>query len=44
MPSFSSPDTPGIDETTAGDYKADPGDPGVQADLPPATAGSPGGH
>ncbi|GDY45391.1 hypothetical protein SANT12839_062730 [Streptomyces antimycoticus] len=34
----------GIDETTAADYKADAGDPGVQVDLPPATAGSPGGH
>ncbi|MCO8303956.1 MULTISPECIES: monocarboxylate uptake permease MctP [Streptomyces] len=34
----------GIDETTAADYTADAGDPGVQVDLPPATAGSPGGH
>ncbi|MER7789432.1 sodium:solute symporter [Streptomyces sp. NPDC097640] len=34
----------GVDETTAADYKADAGDPGVKADLPPATAGAPGGH
>ncbi|MFD8866857.1 monocarboxylate uptake permease MctP [Streptomyces sp. NPDC059590] len=34
----------GVDETTAADYKADAGDPGVKADLPPATAGTSGGH
>ncbi|MFI0814490.1 monocarboxylate uptake permease MctP [Streptomyces sp. NPDC021098] len=34
----------GVDETSPADYKADAGDPGVQADLPPATAGAPGGH
>ncbi|MFI6859769.1 monocarboxylate uptake permease MctP [Streptomyces sp. NPDC050421] len=34
----------GIDETSPGDYTADAGDPGVKAELPPATAGAPGGH
>ncbi|MFI9719190.1 monocarboxylate uptake permease MctP [Streptomyces sp. NPDC052396] len=34
----------GVDETSAGDYTADAGDPGVSAELPPATAGAPGGH
>ncbi|MET8008604.1 monocarboxylate uptake permease MctP [Streptomyces sp. NPDC005271] len=34
----------GIDETSPADYTADAGDPGVQAELPPATAGAPGGH
>jgi SSS family solute:Na+ symporter len=34
----------GVDETSPSDYTADSGDPGVQADLPPATAGAPGGH
>ncbi|MFI0736942.1 monocarboxylate uptake permease MctP [Streptomyces sp. NPDC021100] len=34
----------GVDETKASDYTADAGDPGVQAELPPATAGAPGGH
>lgn len=34
----------GVDETTAADYKADAGDPGVKTELPPATAGAPGGH
>ncbi|MEU1784411.1 monocarboxylate uptake permease MctP [Streptomyces sparsogenes] len=34
----------GIDETSPADYKADAGDPGVQVELPPATAGAPGGH
>ncbi|KOG62489.1 hypothetical protein ADK77_27170 [Streptomyces antibioticus] len=30
----------GVDETRPEDYTADAGDPGVQAELPPATAGS----
>ena len=30
----------GIDETTPEDYTADAGDPGVQVELPPATAGA----
>jgi SSS family solute:Na+ symporter len=30
----------GIDETSPADYTADAGDPGVQTELPPATAGS----
>jgi SSS family solute:Na+ symporter len=30
----------GTDETRPGDYTADAGDPGVQVELPPATAGS----
>ncbi|MER5973707.1 sodium:solute symporter family protein [Streptomyces sp. NPDC002055] len=34
----------GIDETTAADYTADAGEPGVETELPPATAGAPGGH
>ncbi|MDW6060081.1 sodium:solute symporter family protein [Streptomyces sp. FXJ1.4098] len=34
----------GIDETSPADYQADSGDPGVQTELPPATAGAPGGH
>nr|WP_223833222.1 sodium:solute symporter family protein [Streptomyces venezuelae] len=34
----------GIDETSPGDYTADAGDPGVIEELPPATAGAPGGH
>ncbi|MFC9925492.1 monocarboxylate uptake permease MctP [Streptomyces sp. NPDC127190] len=32
----------GVDETSPEDYTADAGDPGVQAELPPATAGA--GH
>jgi SSS family solute:Na+ symporter len=35
---FKAPD--GIDETSPEDYTADAGDPGVEAELPPATAGS----
>lgn len=34
----------GVDETKASDYTADAGDPGVVEELPPATAGAPGGH
>lgn len=35
----------GVDQTSASDYTADAGDPGVTPDLPPATAGAaPGGH
>ncbi|MCX4729590.1 monocarboxylate uptake permease MctP [Streptomyces sp. NBC_01363] len=34
----------GIDETSPSDYTADAGDPGVKTELPPATAGAPGGH
>ncbi|MBH1935760.1 sodium:solute symporter family protein [Streptomyces sp. AV19] len=34
----------GVDETKPSDYTADAGDPAVTVDLPPATAGSPGGH
>ena len=34
----------GVDETSPSDYTADAGDPGVQVELPPATAGAPGGH
>ncbi|TVL94053.1 monocarboxylate uptake permease MctP [Streptomyces sp. SAJ15] len=34
----------GVDETSPEDYTADVGDPGVAAELPPATAGAPGGH
>ncbi|WFB07495.1 sodium:solute symporter family protein [Streptomyces sp. LX-29] len=34
----------GVDETSPEDYTADAGDPGVAAELPPATAGAPGGH
>ncbi|EMF02602.1 sodium:solute symporter [Streptomyces mobaraensis NBRC 13819 = DSM 40847] len=34
----------GVDQTKASDYTADAGDPGVQVELPPATAGAPGGH
>ncbi|MFI1799193.1 monocarboxylate uptake permease MctP [Streptomyces sp. NPDC020379] len=34
----------GVDETKASDYTADVGDPGVVEELPPATAGAPGGH
>ncbi|MFF4527978.1 monocarboxylate uptake permease MctP [Streptomyces sp. NPDC001407] len=34
----------GVDETKASDYTADVGDPGVAEELPPATAGAPGGH
>jgi solute:Na+ symporter, SSS family len=34
----------GIDETSPADYTADIGDPGVQPDLPPATAGAPAGR
>ncbi|MEU1674470.1 monocarboxylate uptake permease MctP [Streptomyces roseifaciens] len=34
----------GTDETSAADYTADAGDPGVRSELPPATAGAPGGH
>ncbi|GAA0373960.1 monocarboxylate uptake permease MctP [Streptomyces blastmyceticus] len=34
----------GVDETKPSDYTADAGDEGVQAELPPATAGAPGGH
>ncbi|WP_432035864.1 monocarboxylate uptake permease MctP [Streptomyces cucumeris] len=34
----------GVDETSPSDYTADAGDPGVEAELPPATAGAPGGH
>ncbi|MEU7166925.1 monocarboxylate uptake permease MctP [Streptomyces morookaense] len=34
----------GVDRTSASDYTADAGDPGVSPDLPPATAGAPGGH
>ncbi|MEV4437958.1 monocarboxylate uptake permease MctP [Streptomyces sp. NPDC049577] len=34
----------GVDQTRASDYTADAGDPGVSAELPPATAGAPGGH
>ncbi|MCD9142478.1 monocarboxylate uptake permease MctP [Streptomyces albireticuli] len=34
----------GVDETSAADYTADAGDPGVRQELPPATAGAPGGH
>lgn len=30
----------GIDETKPEDYTADAGDPGVQVELPPATAGT----
>ncbi len=30
----------GVDETSPSDYTADSGDPGVQVDLPPATAGT----
>ncbi|MER6422178.1 sodium:solute symporter family protein [Streptomyces sp. NPDC001137] len=30
----------GVDETKPGDYTADAGDPGVQVELPPATAGA----
>ena len=30
----------GIDETKPQDYTADAGDPGVQVELPPATAGA----
>jgi SSS family solute:Na+ symporter len=30
----------GIDETNPGDYTADAGDPGVEVELPPATAGA----
>ncbi|MGK5638329.1 monocarboxylate uptake permease MctP [Streptomyces sp. URMC 126] len=34
----------GVDATRPSDYTADAGDPGVQVELPPATAGAPGGH
>ncbi|MEU2249146.1 monocarboxylate uptake permease MctP [Streptomyces sp. NPDC019224] len=34
----------GVDETAPDDYTADVGDPGVEAELPPATAGAPGCH
>lgn len=34
----------GVDETQPSDYTADVGDPGVVEELPPATAGAPGGH
>ena len=34
----------GVDETSPSDYTADAGDPGVEVELPPATAGAPGGH
>ena len=34
----------GVDETSPSDYTADAGDPGVETELPPATAGAPGGH
>ncbi|GAA0470722.1 monocarboxylate uptake permease MctP [Streptomyces sp. NPDC046215] len=34
----------GVDQTKAADYTADIGDPGVAQELPPATAGAPGGH
>ncbi|QKV92641.1 sodium:solute symporter [Streptomyces sp. NA02950] len=34
----------GVDETSPSDYRADAGDPGVEVELPPATAGAPGGH
>ncbi|MEX2983549.1 monocarboxylate uptake permease MctP [Streptomyces sp. C36] len=34
----------GVDQTSPSDYTADAGDPGVPAELPPATAGAPGGH
>ncbi|MEV5505998.1 monocarboxylate uptake permease MctP [Streptomyces orinoci] len=34
----------GVDQTSPGDYTADAGEPGVQVELPPATAGAPGGH
>ncbi|MDT3396350.1 sodium:solute symporter family protein [Streptomyces sp. B1866] len=34
----------GVDQTSPGDYTADTGDPGVEAALPPATTGAPGGH
>ncbi|MEU5423138.1 monocarboxylate uptake permease MctP [Streptomyces sp. NPDC020667] len=34
----------GVDETQPSDYTADVGDPGVAEELPPATAGAPGGH
>ncbi|WP_171167115.1 monocarboxylate uptake permease MctP [Streptomyces sp. I05A-00742] len=34
----------GVDETKASDYTADAGEPGVRTELPPATAGAPGGH
>jgi SSS family solute:Na+ symporter len=30
----------GVDETAADDYTVDVGDPGVEAELPPATAGT----
>jgi SSS family solute:Na+ symporter len=30
----------GVDETKPEDYTADAGDPGVQVELPPATAGT----
>lgn len=35
---FNAPD--GVDETSPEDYTADAGDPGVETELPPATAGS----
>lgn len=34
----------GVDETKPADYTADAGDPDVAVELPPATAGAPGGH
>ncbi|MBZ4321655.1 monocarboxylate uptake permease MctP [Streptomyces huiliensis] len=34
----------GVDATRPSDYTADAGDPGVRTELPPATAGAPGGH
>ncbi|MFH8786198.1 monocarboxylate uptake permease MctP [Streptomyces roseoverticillatus] len=42
LKAFGAPE--GVDETTAADYTADAGDPGVEQELPPATAGVPGGH
>jgi solute:Na+ symporter, SSS family len=38
LKAFNAPD--GIDETRPEDYTADAGDPGVQVELPPATAGT----
>jgi SSS family solute:Na+ symporter len=38
LKAFKAPE--GVDETNPGDYTADAGDPGVQVELPPATAGA----
>ncbi len=38
MRALKAPD--GVDETKPQDYTADAGDPGVEVELPPATAGS----